>query len=104
MLFTLLAIPSSLKFYQVLGPRGSGEDAGSGEKGAVPNAGEVLGQPQVFSHWFFFPTSSPFCLLGLTLRCDILAPEFPAHAGGRSGTLHISTDTHTATLGLFQGI
>lgn len=53
MLFTLLAIPSSLKFYQVLGPRGSGEVADSGEKGAVPNAGEVLGQPQVFSHWFF---------------------------------------------------
>lgn len=37
-------IPFSLQFYQTVGPRASGEDAGFEEKGAVHNAGEVLGQ------------------------------------------------------------
>ena len=53
-------IPSSLQFYQTVGPRATGEDAGFGEKGAAHNAGEVLCQPQMLasSHLFFILLSS----------------------------------------------
>lgn len=45
MFFTPSVIPSSLQFYQTVGPHASGEDAGFTEKGAVHNAGEVRRQP-----------------------------------------------------------
>lgn len=71
MFFTPSVIPSSLQFYQTVGPRASGEDAGFTEKGAVHNAGEVRCQPQVFSHRLL-PTYFPFCCVLLTLYYDIL--------------------------------